>query len=77
MMVFGEGNTQVLDDWLNVPLFSKWNRPAVKSPWNEEVFRSDIAAYRKLGVKHITTFATYIDADYLRTHGDPQPILDS
>lgn len=77
MEIFGPETTQVLDYWLDVSLFSGWTRPAVELPWNEAVFKSDIAAYRKLGVKHITTFATYIDADYVKLHGDPQPILDS
>jgi hypothetical protein len=45
-------------------------------PWNSEVFQADIAAYRSVGVQHISTFATYIDADYLRLHGDPQAQLD-
>ena len=75
--VFSAESTQVLDYWLDVSLFSNWTRPAAKLPWNEEIFKSDIAAYRKLGVKHITTFAAYIDADYVKLYGDPQPILDS
>ena len=29
-----------------------------------------------LGVRHITTFATYIDAFYSKLHGDSQPALD-
>ena len=77
MRVFGAETTQVLEYWLDVSMFSKWTRPAIKLPWNEAVCRADIAAYRALGVRHITTFATYIDADYARIHGDPQPVLDA
>lgn len=76
MKVFGAETTQVLEYWLDVSMFSKWTRPAVKLPWREDICRADIAAYRQLGVKHITTFATYIDADYAKRHGDPQPVLD-
>jgi hypothetical protein len=76
MRVFGADTTQVLEYWLDVSLFSKWKRPAVKLPWNAAVCRADIAAYRALGVRHITTFATYIDADYVKLHGDPQPVLE-
>jgi hypothetical protein len=76
MARFGADTTQVLEYWLDVSKFSSWNRPAVKLPWNSEVFQADIAAYRALGVKHVSTFATYIDADYLRLHGDPQAQLD-
>jgi hypothetical protein len=29
-----------------------------------------------MGLKHITTFATFMDADYVRLYGDLQPVLD-
>ena len=48
----------------------------MKLPWNAAICRADIAAYRALGVRHITSFATYLDADYLKLHGDPQPALN-
>ena len=74
--VFGAERAQVLEYWLDVSLFSKWTRPAVRLPWNEEVCREDVEAYRKLGIRNITTFATYIDADYVKLHGDPQSVLN-
>lgn len=74
--LFGAEHTQVLEYWLDVSMFSKWTRPAVKLPWNGTVCRADFAAYRKLGVRHFTTFATYIDADYVMRYGDPQSALD-
>lgn len=76
LRVFGAATAQVLEYWLDVSLFSGWKRPAKKLPWNVAVCRTDIAAYRALGVRHFTTFATYIDADYVKLHGDPQPALD-
>jgi hypothetical protein len=76
MKLFGADTTQVLEYWLDVSRFSGWKRPAVKLPWNPAVCRADIAAYRALGVQHFTTFATYIDADYVILHGDPQPALE-
>lgn len=72
MKVFGAATTQVLEYWLDVSRFSKWTRPAVKLPFDAALCRADIAAYRRLGVRHITTFATFIDADYVKLHGDPQ-----
>lgn len=75
--LFGAATAQVLEYWLDASLHSGWSRPALKLPWNEEVCRADVAAYRKLGLRHFTTFATYIDADYVRRHGDPQPVLDA
>jgi len=69
-------HAQVLKYWLDASMFSKWTRPVVKLPWNAAICRADIAAYRALGIRHITTFATCLDADYVKLHGDPQPALD-
>jgi hypothetical protein len=68
--VFPRETVQVLEYWLDVSRFSGWKRPAVKLPWNREVFRADVAAYRRRGVRHITTFAAWIDADYEQRFGD-------
>lgn len=76
LRVFGADTAQALEYWLDVSRFSKWTRPAMKLPWNAAICRADITAYRTLGVRHVTTFATYIDADYVKLHGDPQPALD-
>jgi hypothetical protein len=70
LKVFGTENAQVLEYWLDVSLFSKWKKPAVKLPWNKEVFQQDIATYAKRGIKHITTFAVYIDEEYIRIYKD-------
>ncbi len=82
LSLFGARNAQALEYWLDASLFSRRahrNRPqpAVKVPWNDKVCRSDVAAYRKLGIRHITTFACSIDADYAERHGDPQPLLNA
>jgi hypothetical protein len=77
LKLFGAETAQILEYWLDVSMFSKWTRPAVKLPWNAEICRDDVAAYRKLGIRHITSFANYTDADYLRIHGDPQETLNS
>lgn len=76
LRIFGTDTAQVLEYWLDVSRFSGWKRPAVKLPWDAAVCRADIAAYRALGLKHITTFATFMDADYVGRHGDFQPVLD-
>ncbi|MBI4584500.1 MAG: DUF4838 domain-containing protein [Planctomycetes bacterium] len=75
LAVFGRDGAQVLEYWLDASLFSKWKRPAVKIPWNGEVFASDLDAYGARGLRHITTFAVYIDMDYVAQHGDP-PLAD-
>ncbi len=75
LAVFGRAGAQVLEYWLDASLFSKWKRPAVKIPWNGEVFAGDLEAYGARGLRHITTFAAYVDMDYVAQHGDP-PLAD-
>ena len=64
LQIFPKDTAQVLEYWLDVSRFSRWKRPGVKIPWNREVCVADIQTYRKLGIRHITTFAAWIDADY-------------
>jgi hypothetical protein len=75
LKLFGVESAQVLEYWLDASMFSKWTRPAVKVPWDQKICAADVDVYRKLGVRHVTSFATYIDADYVKRHGDPQEAL--
>jgi hypothetical protein len=76
LAVFPKATAQVLEYWLDVSLFSKWTRPAVKLPWNALICQEDIAAYRQLGIQNFATFATYIDRDYVDRYGDVQEVLN-
>jgi hypothetical protein len=67
--VFSKNSAQVLEYWLDVSRFSGWKRPAVKLPWNKGVFCADAETYRKRGIRHITTFAVWIDAAYQERFG--------
>lgn len=67
--VFPKETAQVLEYWLDVSRFSRWKRPGVKLPWNKEVFLADVETYRKRGIRHITTFAAWIDAKYEERFG--------
>lgn len=69
--VFGRGDAQVLEYWLDVSLFSKWKKPAVKVPFDPRVLAADLDMYGRRGIRHVTTFAVYIDADYVSQHGEP------
>lgn len=71
LQVFRPETAQVLEYWLDVSRFSVWKRPAVKLPWNKDVFVADLDAYGSRGIRHITTFAAWIDADYLKRFGEP------
>ncbi len=68
--VFPKETAQVLEYWLDVSRFSRWKRPSVKLPWNKEVFLADVATYQKRDIRHITTFAAWIDADYKDRFGE-------
>lgn len=68
---FPRATAQILEYWLDVSRFSGWNRPAVKCPWNGPVVKADANAYAKRGIRHVTTFATWIDADYVQRFGEP------
>ena len=70
LKVFGKENAQVLEYWLDVSQFSNWKRPAVKLPWNKDVFVKDMDVYAKRGIRNVTTFAVYVDSAYVNTYGD-------
>ncbi len=69
--VFGRDTAQILEYWLDVSRFSSWTRPAGKIPWDAGIVRADARAYAERGIRHVSTFATWIDADYVMRFGDP------
>lgn len=69
--VFPAATARVLEYWLDVSLFSRWKRPAVKLPWRPDVLAADLATYAARGIRHVSSFAVYVDADYARMYGDP------
>lgn len=72
LSAFGRDTTQVLEYWLDVSLFSSWKRDAKKKlPWRRDVFLQDLAAYSERGIRHVTSFAVYVDDDYVRQYGEP------
>jgi hypothetical protein len=70
LTVFPAETAVVLEYWLDVSLFSKWKKPAVKLPWHKNVFDSDIETYAGLGIKNVTTFAVYMDDVYFAKYPD-------
>jgi hypothetical protein len=69
--IFGKDGAQVLEYWLDVSMFSGWKRPPKKLQWNREVFLDDLHTYGDRGIHHITSFGAFIDAQYIRLHGEP------
>jgi hypothetical protein len=74
--VFPAQTAGVVEYWLDVSRFSRWKRPAKKLPWNREVFQADLDCYAGLGIRDVTSFACYIDADYIKQYGEPQALAD-
>jgi len=74
--VFPVETAQVLEYWMDVSRFSHWNRPAVRLPWKREVFVGDLNTYRKLGIRNITSFGVFIDAEYVQKFGEPSELLE-
>jgi len=71
LAVFGRANAQVLEYWLDAWRFSSWKKPAVKVPPKPEVLAADLDMYGRKGVRHVTTFAVCLDADYVSRHEEP------
>jgi hypothetical protein len=76
LAVFPADTAQVLEYWLDVSRFSGWKRPAVKLPWRRDVLESDITAYGSRGIRHVTSFAVYVDAEYRQRYGEPQFVAE-
>ena len=70
--VFPRETAQVLEYWVDVSLFSGWKRPAVKLPWRPDVMKVDLDVYADRGIRHVTSFANFVDGDYVRRFGEPE-----
>jgi hypothetical protein len=71
LRVFPPHTAQALEYWLDCSRFSNWKRPAVKIPWHPEVLEADLDTYGGRGIHLVTSFAVYVDADYVRMYGEP------
>lgn len=70
LKVFPAATAQVLEYWMDISLVSGWKKPAKELTWHGDVFRSDIATYARLGIRSITAYAIYLDADYVDAYRD-------
>jgi hypothetical protein len=71
LRVFPAATAQVLEYWLDVSRASGWRRPVVQLPWRKDVFLSDVATYRARHIQYVTSFAVWIDAEYVQRYGEP------
>ncbi len=76
LKVFPAETAQVLEYWLDVSRFSNWKRPAIRLPWNGDVFLADLEACSSRGIRRVTSFACYIDSDYIKSYGAPSCLAE-
>jgi hypothetical protein len=76
LKVFPVETAQVLEYWLDISLQSGWKFPQKKLRFYEDVYLEDLKTYASYGIKHITTYACWADADYVAMYGDVS-FLDS
>ena len=74
--VFPAEDAVVLEYWMDVSLFSRWKRPAVELPWRPDVCRSDLATYARYGLRNVTSFAVYMDAEYFGRFPSVEPVAE-
>ena len=72
--VFPARTAQALEYWLDVSLQSEWRKPAKKLAFRKEILEADLGVYGRRGVQHVTSFAVYIDAEYVARFGEPAEI---
>ena len=72
LAIFGNKGAQALEYWLDASLFSGWKRDKLtKVPFDERVFLDDLETYASRGIRHVTSFAAWIDGDYVKRFGPP------
>lgn len=72
LAVFGAAGAQALEYWLDVSRFASWKRERIGAiPWNDEVFQDDLRAYATRGIRHVTSFAVWLDGNYVARFGHP------
>ena len=68
---FGKDTAKALDYWLDNSLFSNWTKPPQPFTADADVILADLAHYKALGFRDISTFACYLGEDYIELHGEP------
>lgn len=75
LKVFPSETSHILEYWLDESMFCSWNRSKlVRLPWKIENCIRDVKYYNSLGSKSITTFAAWIDAEYIKKFGEEHTV---
>lgn len=68
LKVFPAETAMILEYWLDVSLFSGWKKPGKELPWRKDICASDVKTYSDFGIRHMTTFAVFMDSSYFSTY---------
>ncbi len=68
---FDLSQAHILEYWLDNALYSDYQKPPVKVPFEETVMERDVAFYRSLGIDFITSFGAFLNEEYQALHGTP------
>lgn len=70
LKVFPPETAHVLEYWLDISMFSDWKKDDLKeAPWKKAQCERDFILYTGLGMRSITTFGAWINADYIQKFG--------
>ena len=73
--IFPAENSQILEYWLDVAMYSGYKYPPVKVPFKSDRIIEEAKFYNSLGIGTIKSFASYISHEYKKLHGEP-PFTD-
>lgn len=68
---FGTEDAKALEYWYDNSLFSKWKKPPQPFVPRNDLIPEDIAYYRELGFRNISSFACFLGEDYEALYGEP------
>ncbi|TKG93627.1 DUF4838 domain-containing protein [Puteibacter caeruleilacunae] len=69
--VFPAETAHILEYWLDVSMFSRWKKDnLIEIPWKKEYCDRDVEQYTSFGVKSVTCFGAWINADYRQQYGE-------
>jgi hypothetical protein len=71
LALFDPSTAQALEYWIDASMHSRWKRPFGRLPFVARLMAADSAAYAQRGIRHVTSFACGLDADYLSRFGEP------
>ena len=76
LLAFPDYSQHILEYWLDESMFSHWKRDKlVPLPDNFKQCKEDVSFYRSHGANSFTTFATWLNGNYIRQYGNTDSIF--